>query len=112
MSFEALRASCEGRMAANWSATDVVYNNDTHVPDTSAAWVRFVLLTGVGQTVGLGGSTKFVRDLGFITVQIFVPERTGTATAMGHVDAFNAIFEHERFDGIVTYTASVTTAGV
>lgn len=99
-------------MASGWSATDVVYRNDTYVPDSSTDWVRFVLLNGEGQTVGLGGSTKFVRDLGFITVQIFVPERTGTAAAMGYVDAFNTLFEHERFDGIETFTASVTPAGV
>jgi len=97
-------------MATNWSATDVAYNNVDYVPG-NGPWVRFTVLTGNGETLGLQGSTVYVRDRGLVSLQVFVKDATGTSEAFGIVDSFLALFEHSRFYGILTYTGSVQVIG-
>jgi len=110
VSFEALRESIETRFADNWSETPVSYVN---VPFTPPAgnWVRLAILTGDGQAWGITGTAGHVRDRGIIAIQVFVATDTGTKPAMDLVDAAKAIFEYQRFDGILTRAASVSSIG-
>ena len=111
MSFEALRLSIEGRMAANWTATTVAYPNvNFTVPDVP--WVRLTVINGPGNTQGITGSTPTVRDTGLVSLQIFVKEGVGTKPATELVDLFTPIYEHTRFGGILCYTATVNHLGV
>ena len=110
MSFDALRQTLETRMADNWASTPIAYNNVDFEPSTDQ-WVRFTVLTGSGETLGLQGSTVYVRDRGLVSLQIFAKDAVGTAGSMALADTFLTIFEHARFGGILTYTGSVQVVG-
>lgn len=113
MSFEALRASVEGRLNANYSATEVAYENVSFNPPNDA-WIRLIVQTGQGQTMGLygDGTSVGVRDTGLISIQVFIPEGQGTKSSLDLVDTLIAIYEHTRFDGILAYTATVSHIGI
>jgi hypothetical protein len=111
VSFDALRQSIESRMADNWSETPVAYGNVPYNP-TNASWVRLTVTTGLGDTLGMQGSTIYVRDTGVVSLQVFTKEGQGTKAGMALVDTFLPIFEHARFGGILTYTGSVSVVGV
>lgn len=111
MSFEALRESVETRMADNWSSTPIAYGNVDYSP-TSADWVRITVAPGIGETQGIRGATPRVRDFGVVSLQVFTAEGKGTKAGMTLVDSFLSLFEHARFDGILTYTGSVSVVGV
>ena len=103
-------------MVDNWTATamaSVAFPNVTFDPPNNE-WVRFTVLNGAGVTAegGIAGSAYKVKDTGLISLQIFVPARTGTKTSNTLLDSFVAIFEHKRFSSIVTYSATVTPGAV
>ncbi len=111
MGFEALRESIETRMADNWSTTEVAYENVPFTPP-AGPWVRLQINLGEGGSMGILGSAVTVRDQGVISLQVFVPEGQGSKAANDLVDALITIYEHQRFDGITTYTASPRAAGI
>jgi len=111
VSFDTLRQALEQRMAANWTATPVAYGNAPFRPPNNTEWVRFTPITGQGETLGIQGSSIYVRDRGLVSLQVFTPTEAGQGTAMGLVDDFLTLFEHKRFNGILTYTGSVTVIG-
>ena len=113
MSFEALRVSIESRMNTYWSTTVVAYENVPFSPPDTP-WIRLTVLVGTGETSGHAGdgTTVEVRDTGVISIQVFVPEGSGTALSKQYVDSLIAIYEHTRFDGILAYTASPVPVGV
>lgn len=117
MSFDTLRENIEQRMVDNWTDSTVAYENvafDPPDPTSSAKWVRFTVINGESQTAegGIQGSTYKTRDTGTISLQIFVPQNTGTKKSRQLIDSFNTIFEHKRFSGVVTYSANITPVGV
>ncbi len=112
MSFDTLRQDIEQRMVDNWAENATVeYENLPFDKPSNVEWVRLTVTTGQGETQGIAGSTVTVRDTGMVSLQVFAPEGTGTKTSKALVDAFIAIFEHARFNGITTYTASVSSVG-
>lgn len=111
MSFEALRESIETRFATQWGATTPVSYTNLPFTPPSGSWVRLAVLPGQGQTWGITGTAGYVRDTGVIAVQVFVSTDQGTKAAMDLVDLITPIFEHKRFDGILTRTASVNVVG-
>ena len=112
MSFDNLRQYCEARMVANWGESEPVEYENVPLGETPDAFVRFTVITGDSDTHGMGGSQYTARDTGMVSLQVFVPEGTGTKRAMELCDAFAAIFEQQRFNGITTYIASVTPLGM
>ena len=110
MPFETLTREIESRMAANWSATPIAYENVPFTPDNDP-WIRLTVVNGAGLTLGVTGSTPAVRDSGLISVQVFVPEGTGSQQAKALVDLVLPIYEHTRFSGILAYTATINPAG-
>lgn len=111
MSFEALTHSIESRFNTNWSSTPVAYENVPFTPPNTA-WVRLTVIAGFGNTKGIMGTGVTVEDNGLISIQVFVPEGTGTNESKTLVDAAISIYEHTRFDGILAYTASPVSVGV
>lgn len=111
MPFESLTRSIETVFDDSYSATPVAYENVPFDPP-SGAWVRLTVVNGGGATFGLTGAQPIVRDTGVISVQVFVPENTGTQAAKALVDSIVPIYEHTQFDGIVAYTASVAPVGI
>ena len=113
MSFDTLRQDIEQRMATNWAqSAPVAYENLPFVPP-SGPWVRFTAVNGAGITAGLGGSgaAMEVLDTGMVSLQVFTQEGKGSKIARQLIDAFVAIFEHQAFNGITTYSTTVTPAG-
>jgi len=99
-------------MASGWALTPVAYANVPFSPDMGTPWVRLAVINGESETAGITGSAPMVRDRGLVACQIFVDKNAGTDAALGYADAFLALFEHKRFDGILTYSGSVATTGV
>lgn len=114
MSFDELRQYSEQRMADNWAETaPVAYENVQFEKPAGSPFVNFSVINGEGFTAGLDiGSVPVVRDTGMVSLQVFVPEGTGTKTSRELIDAFVAIFEHKRFNAITTYSANITPVGV
>lgn len=99
-------------MVANWLQSEPVeYENVPLEEPSSGGFVRFTIINGDSGTHGMGGNTIQARDTGIVSLQVFVPKGTGTKRSRELCDAFAAIFEHKRFNGITTYTAAVTPAG-
>ncbi len=111
MSYEALRASIEGRFNDNWTLTPVAYENVPFTPGNDP-WVRLTIITGESVTAGIQGTEPAVDDRGLVAIQIFVPEGTGTRTSKTLAWTARGVYEHARFDGILMQSASVTAAGV
>ena len=98
-------------MVDNWAeSAPVAYENVPFEPGNTD-WVRLTVINGEGQTHGMLGTDGSVRDTGMVSLQVFVPEGTGTKTSRALIDAFIAIFEHARFNAITTYSATVTPVG-
>ena len=112
MSFEGIRSAIAARMSSNWSTTPIAWENRDFTPPTSGGWVELTVLGNTGQTRGINGDVGAVRDSGLIAINIYTPEGSGTATGRGYADTLAALFEHERFSGITTYAATLTTRGV
>lgn len=113
MSFDLIRESIEARMVANWFESEPVeYENVPLGRETSNGFVRLVIINGDSGTHGMGGNTLQARDTGMVSLQVFVPKGSGTKRSRELCDAFAAIFEHKRFNGITTYTASVAPSGM
>jgi hypothetical protein len=113
VSFEALQQTLEQAMKDGWTATPVFYENTPFKAPSAGAWIVFTVAMGPGTTFGIDGSTKYARDTGLVSAQIFVPIGAGTKESRELIDAFIALFELAEFTGgISTYAASVTTLGV
>jgi len=112
MSFESTRSAIAARMATGWATTPIAWENRDFTPPTSGGWVELTVIGATGQTRGIAGTTIGVRDAGLIAINIYTPEGSGTATGRGYADTLAALFEHERFSGITTYAATLTTRGV
>lgn len=111
MSFETLRQTLELAMSTGWTLTPVAYEN-VRFDMPSTAWVMFTIVCGEGRTYAIDGSTKYARDNGLVSCQVYVPEFIGTKQSKQLVDAFNAIFEMKAFAGSLhTDIASVKTLG-
>lgn len=108
--FNSLRQTLETVMLS-WSTTPVAYENvKFDVP--SSPWVRFLVLTGAGESFGIDGVKKYVRDRGEIVCEIYVFEFTGTKDAKTIADGLISMFEVKSLsDGIHTAPATVKTIG-
>jgi len=111
MSFESIRSAVAARLATNWTTMPIAYENRDFTPPTSGGWIELTVIGNTGQTLGIG-SAVMVRDTGLISINVYTPEGSGTATGRGYADTLAALFEHERFSGITTYAATLTTRGV
>lgn len=108
--FEAERASIEAKFATGWAnRTPVAFDNNRFVPPASGAWVRLTIIPGDSFNASLG--INHVRNVGIISLQIFVPEDSGTRQARQLADQAAVILENQRFNGISTRAASLVRAG-
>lgn len=114
MSFESIRSAVASRLATNWTTTPIAYENRDFTPPTSGGWVELTVLGNTGQTRGMAGNGTniTVQDTGIIALTIYTPAGSGTAVGKGYADTLAALFEHELFSGVITYTATLTTRGV
>ena len=92
MTFEEFRDFAETKFGTDWTSTPIEFEN---IPESTALvsakeskspWVRFTIRDGDGQRKTIGSDSPVNRYVGVIIVQIFVAQKTGTATARGYAD--------------------------
>lgn len=119
MTFQAERSSIEKRLLDNLSDVYVQFDNVLGLVDSAgnsvdneqnlSEWVRLTILTNDSQQAELG--TKFTRQEGIISVQIFVKTGTGTQRARVITESIRTIFHIVQFDDITTRAGSTTVVG-
>ncbi len=115
MGFEDIRLAIELRLAA-WHDAPVAFDNVATQPsvqaaiDTKQPWVRLTIAHGDSLTAGIG-SAPCVRRTGLIQCQVFVDERTGTATCAQLADSLAAHLEYWQQGKLSTQAASVQRIG-
>lgn len=108
MSFAAAAGAMRQRMADNWTATPVVYENQDFTPTAGESFVYFEVVGGGGDQITLGpaGAQRF-RKTGLMQAHVFVPVGAGDGLARTHADAIAAIFQAQDFAGVLCRAASV-----
>lgn len=115
MSFETLRSAIESRLQANWTETDVAYENkefDATQADPQVGFVSLTILGERGATRGIKGTTFSVSDHGLISFNVFTTPGSGTRLGRVYADGLCALFEHKVFDNVLTYSATLRTLGI
>lgn len=119
MTYQAERSSIEKRLLDNLSDVYVQFDNVLGLVDSAGTsvdneqnlseWVRLTILTNDSQQAELG--TKFTRQNGLISIQVFVKTGTGTQRARVLAESIRTIFHIVQFDDIITRAGSMTVIG-
>jgi hypothetical protein len=119
VSFEDERHAIEARFSANYSSTQVKYENVPFAQPDETSWVALTILSGGGEvnSLGTGMSSRLERFSGIIQIDIYTVEDAGTKTARELADTIAAIFDVKEFSSgssgtIVTRVPSYSTLGV
>lgn len=112
------RIAIEKRLADNWGTTTPIRYWSSGVPFQipTTAYIAIQIEDFDGRQVTLGASAQLHRYTGQITIQVFVPERTGAKAADGYCDQLDGIFRRAQFQhgqsGVITCrTPSKRTVG-
>jgi hypothetical protein len=97
MSLASIRTAIETRFNSNWNTTPIAWENVAFTPPDNSPFVTFSIQFGRDDTIAM---LKGHRQYGTIEVNIFVPEATGTATALGYADTIAAIYRDVLFSNI------------
>lgn len=98
MNFSEFRTYAETRMAAQWTATPVSFENTADstsiraAKDSKTPWVRFVIREGTGALDSIGAPSRLERQTGVLIASIFVAQGTGTQTPRTYADDVAAIW--------------------
>jgi len=109
MSFQAERASIEGRLSDNWVTTPIAYDNVSFDAPDNSAWVRLGIINGASKYRALEGKK---RHAGVIIIQLFAPKNQGSNLLRGYADTIAAIFEGVNFDTVTCRNASLLNVGI
>lgn len=92
--YENVRVAVEGRFKTQWSTrTPVEYSNVPFQQPANAEFVRFFFQIPVSFQVSLGPPNfRMERSDGLVTVQVIVPENSGTKALCDHLDFAAGIF--------------------
>lgn len=99
MNFEEFRAFAEEKFDTDWTVTPVEWEN---VPESDALiaakevknpWVRFTIRDGDGNRQTVGSINRFNRYAGVLIIQVFVAQKTGTATARTYAGLIAEIWD-------------------
>jgi hypothetical protein len=93
--FDDAAKAIEARLAAAWTVTPIRYEN-APFKETTAPYIALYVLDGEGHQVSLQAA-PLRRWVGIITIQIFVPQDTGTRVAKGYANTLGAIFDRAEF---------------
>ena len=116
MSFADERRAIEGRLADNFTALPVRFDNLPFDQPHDAGFVALSIRAGQARQVSTG-PRPLHRHTGTIQLDIFVPEDSGTQVSRAHADSLAAIFRGARFaagdSGTITCrTPRIDTPGV
>lgn len=99
VNFNLERQAIEERLAANYSAVPIKYENLSFVPPTNTSWIALTILTGSAfqASLGTGNSSRLTRFSGIIQIDIYTPEGVGTKSAKDIADVISAIYDNVQF---------------
>jgi hypothetical protein len=122
--FDPLRAALTGYFQAGFvkpgpGSTTVpflptAYDNATFSQPKGAAWARFAIRTATRSNNAVGRDEQ--RTLGFISLQVFIPEDGGTRAAAVAADKMAALFDNQTIaispgKSVIFRTVSQNTVG-
>ena len=99
MNFEEFRAFAEEKFDTDWTATPVEWENVSEsdaliaVKNAKTPWVRFTIRDGDGNRQTIGSDSRLNRYAGSLIIQIFVAQKTGTASARTYAAIIAAIWD-------------------
>ena len=98
MSFATAHSAIRQRFEAQWGVTaPVQYPNTSFTPPNDAAWVRLTIADAGATWASFGDPGNNVeRNVGLVTVQIFVPVDQGEGEALELADQARAVFRSWR----------------
>ncbi len=112
--FDDERRAFEARMAAQFTALPIKYENVPFKQPTTG-WVDFQILPAGGGRISVGTTVKRHRYLGNLQIDIYLPEDTGSSDARSHADTIEAIFRDQQFSagdsGTITCRTPVYVKG-
>lgn len=112
MTYNAEHAAIEARLSANWTTTDINYDNVDYKPTPETPWIKLEIATGEQIPVSLGGpGATLYRNGGVISITVYVPLNSGARTAKSYCDTLAAIFRGQQFSSITCRGASITRIG-
>lgn len=111
MGYAAQRIAIESRFSTQWGVTTpIAWDNSQYKPDSGTPFVALSILNTSEQPVSIGSTVK-TRNGGFININIFVPENTGTAVIEGLCDSAAAVFRYKAFSGVSCRGAEIRLIG-
>ncbi len=115
MSHEAARAKFSDEFTTLWAAdyptVPISYENRKFTQPVNAPWAAFSVVEATRKRQSVGPTTKrFVRVKGFIVVEIYVPEDTGSASLFTMMTAVTTYLEERKFP-LSTGQAATTLTG-
>ena len=109
--FEDIRAAIEQRLNANWSTTDIAWDNVEYNPTANTAFIRLIVDEADTRQITLSNNSPCHRAIGLIHIMIMVPTNTGTATARGYADSLADIYRNADFSDIKCLSPRIRRVG-
>lgn len=109
MTYKAENIAIESRMAANFTVCHVKYANVNYDPSPETPWAEINVI--VADSINAEIGTGLHRNVGIISVNIYVPRNTGTADARNKADLAASIFRDAQFNGITCRSPKVVDVG-
>jgi len=111
MSYEAERASIEGRLKTAWTTTPIKFDNVAYTPaSTTTAFIELAIVNGESKQISLG-SPALYRHPGVISINVRTRLQIGSSTAKKHADTIGGIFRGQEFGGITCRAPRVSRVG-
>ena len=110
MSYNAIRAAIEGRIATEMAASPtypVSYQNVPFTPPNDTPWLQvFIRFGDNNYATLLAPGTGFNRQTGTLVVNVFTPQGLGTAANFTIAERIRALFDRLTLSGIIFDAAS------
>lgn len=106
MGFARVRQDIETYIKANWTYTPIHFDNVPFDIPADGKWIRVNIIPGTGfpETIGVDGYNLYV---GRLSIAVFVPDNTGTATLLSYVDMLRDLFNRKKIGNVVFSAPSV-----
>lgn len=110
MTYKAESIAIESRFAAAFTACSVKYSNVQFDPTPGEAFAEINIIIADSIRASIG-DTNLHRNVGIISVNIYEPLHTGTATGKEKADLAAAVFRSASFSGITCRSPKVVEVG-
>ena len=109
--YQTIRQAIESRLAANWTTTDIAWDNVAYTPTAETPFIRLIIDEVDSRQITLGTDSPCHRITGLIHIMVLVPTNTGTNTARGYCDSLASIFRNADFSGIKCQSPRIRRIG-